>query len=69
MRKNIYIGVTDSRWFHYLAARRPDEVNFWKPGGGNFRALPQSGLFLFKLKKPHNAIGGGGSFYASLACQ
>lgn len=58
----MYVGVTDSRWFHYLAERRPDEVNFWKPGGGGFRALPEAGLFLFKLKKPHNAIAGGGFF-------
>jgi len=62
MPQKLYLGVTDSRWFHYLAARQPDEVNFWKPGGGSFRALPEAGLFLFKLKKPHNAIAGGGFF-------
>ena len=62
MVQKLYIGVTDSQWFHYLAARQPDEVNFWKPGGGAFRALPEAGLFLFKLKKPHNAIAGGGFF-------
>jgi len=26
-----YIGVTDNDWFHFLARRRPDEVNFWRP--------------------------------------
>lgn len=62
MSSKFYVGVTDSKWFHYLASRRPDEVNFWKPGGGTFRALPEAGLFLFKLKRPHNAIGGGAFF-------
>lgn len=62
MPRKMYLGVTDSNWFHYLAQRQPDEVNFWKPGGGGFRALPEAGLFLFKLKKPHNAIAGGGFF-------
>ena len=62
MSRNIYVGVTDSTWFHYLAAKKPDEVNFWKPCGGTFRALPEAGLFLFKLKRPHNAIAGGGFF-------
>lgn len=60
---NLYLGVTDGDWFRYLAAREPEEVNFWQPGGGRrFRALESGGLFLFKLKAPANAIGGGGFF-------
>ena len=62
MSRKIYVGVTDSRWFHYLAAQKPDEVNFWMPGGSGFRALPEAGLFLFKLKSPHNFVVGGGFF-------
>lgn len=58
----FYVGVTDSRWFHYLAALKPDEVNFWMPGGSGFKALPEAGLFLFKLKSPNNFIVGGGFF-------
>jgi len=58
----FYIGVTDSRWFHFLAARKPDEVNFWMPGATGFRVLPEAGLFLFKLKSPHNFVVGGGFF-------
>lgn len=56
MTTKFYIGVTDSRWFHYLAARNPDEVNFWMPGATSFRALPEAGLFLFNLKSPHNFV-------------
>lgn len=62
MATSIYVGVTDSRWFHYLAARQPDEVNFWMPGASGFRALPEAGLFLFKLRYPRNLIVGGGYF-------
>jgi putative restriction endonuclease len=60
--QKIYVGVTDSKWFHFLAARRPDEVNFWMPGASGFKALSEAGLFLFKLKNPHNAVVGGGFF-------
>lgn len=60
---DLFLGVTDHDWFRYLKARQPEEVNFWQPGGGRrFRALEPGGLFLFKLKAPHNAIGGGGFF-------
>jgi len=30
---NAYVGETDNEWFHFLAERRPDEMNFWRPGG------------------------------------
>lgn len=63
MSTRFYVGVTDARWFHYLAARAPDEVNFWIPSPKvGFRALPESGLFLFKLHYPQNFVVGGGFF-------
>ena len=40
-----------------------DEVNFWQPSGlRRFRAVPQDRPFIFRLKTPHNAIGGFGYF-------
>ncbi len=56
----FYVGVTDGEWFRFLR-NEPilDEVNFWSPGGRTInagRGVP----FLFKLKAPQNAIGGGG---------
>ena len=63
MSTQFYVGVTDARWFRYLAARAPDEVNFWIPSPkAGFRALPESGLFLFKLHYPENFVVGGGFF-------
>jgi len=58
----FYVGVTNNSWYQRLAARQPDEVNFWKPGGGTFKALPPGGLFLFKLHSPEDFIAGGGFF-------
>lgn len=59
----IFIGVTDSNWFNFLANIQPDEVNFWQPGGKQvFKALEPNGLFLFKLHSPLNYIAGGGFF-------
>ena len=56
----FYVAVTDGQWFRFLRSEPvPDEVNFWSPGGRIIRA--ERGLpFLFKLKSPVNAIGGGG---------
>jgi len=60
---NIYVGVTDNDWYRYLADLKPDEVNFWQPGGSQrFRALSPGQPFLFKLKAPYNHIAGGGFF-------
>jgi putative restriction endonuclease len=59
-----YVGVTDGRWYRFLAAR-PDltEVNFWRPGGRHaFRALQPGDPFFFKSHYPHNQIVGGGFF-------
>ena len=41
-----------------------DEVNFWYPKrwGGRFGVLGDGEPLLFKLKRPHNAIAGGGFF-------
>lgn len=60
-----WVGVTDNDWYHYLAERKPDEVNFWRPGGGQFRAIRQYKPFLFKLHSPYNFIVGGGFFVRS----
>ncbi len=56
-----FVAVTDYGWYQFLRAR-PDltEVNFWPPGGVEFRAIPPGAPFFFKLKTPHNAIGGFG---------
>jgi putative restriction endonuclease len=58
-----FVAPTDHGWYQFLRAR-PEitEVNFWRPGGTTFRALPPGAPFFFKLKRPHNAIGGFGLF-------
>lgn len=59
----LYVGVTDNDWFRFLSEKQPDEVNFWRPGGGReFRAIPPGAPFLFKLHSPLNFIVGGGYF-------
>jgi len=59
----FWVGVTDNRWYSYLAERQPDEVNFWRPKStAQFRAIAPGGLFLFKLHAPLNFIAGGGFF-------
>lgn len=56
-----YVAVTHYDWFQHLAPRRFwDEVNFWRPSAHhNFKGEPGTPVF-FKLKAPHNAIGGFG---------
>jgi putative restriction endonuclease len=57
------VAVTDNEWYRFLAAQLPDEVNFWRPGGGTrVRALQPGAPFLFKLHAPLNSIAGGGFF-------
>ncbi|MDY0002117.1 MAG: HNH endonuclease [Polyangia bacterium] len=57
-----YLALTDHDWFTFLRARAPlDEVNFWQPSAHGYKAPPGT-PFLFKLKKPHYAIGGFGIF-------
>lgn len=66
----FYTGVTDNRWFRYLAGQPEiDEVNFWHPNGSApFSSAPEGTPFLFKLKRPNHHIAGGGFFvkYESL---
>jgi putative restriction endonuclease len=61
-----FVAPTDHGWYQFLRAR-PEitEVNFWRPGGTTFRALEPGSPFFFKLKRPHNAIGGFGLFARS----
>ena len=59
----FFAGVTDNNWYNFLANFRPDEVNFWQPGGKQtFKAIEANDLFLFKLHSPLNYIAGGGFF-------
>jgi len=59
----FWLGVTDNRWFDFNAAHGFDEVNFWQPSSrAPFTNLPAGTPFLFKLKRPHNHIAGGGRF-------
>ena len=59
----FWVGTTDSRWFNFLATRAPEEVNFWQPSRmPPFMNAPAGMPFLFKLKRPHNHIAGGGFF-------
>lgn len=60
-----YVGVTDSQWYKFLAARPEiSVVNFWRPGrkGREFRALSEGEFFFFKTHYPHNRIVGGGLY-------
>lgn len=58
-----FVAPTDHGWYQFLRARPElDEVNFWRPGGTPFVALSPGEVFFFKLKAPHNAIGGFGLF-------
>jgi len=57
-----FLATTDHDWFTFLRARAPlDEVNFWQPSAHGFSSPPGT-PFLFKLKAPHDAIGGFGIF-------
>ncbi len=58
-----FVAPTDYGWYQFLSAR-PElrEVNFWRPSQASFGALRAGELFFFKLKAPHNMIGGFGLF-------
>ncbi len=59
----FFVGVTDDSWFKFLAARQPDEVNFWRPRSQmDFKAISPGDFFLFKLHSPLNYIAGGGVY-------
>lgn len=60
-----YVGVTDSKWWRFLAANPSiSEVNFWQPGGTHdFKVLKRGEPFLFKTKwNDGNRLVGGGYF-------
>jgi len=62
----IYVGNTDNDWFDFLAPLSGiDEINFWKPSAGNFKAIGEGERFAFRLKSPRNKIGGFGTFVKS----
>jgi putative restriction endonuclease len=61
----FFVAVTDNQWYHFLSYKQPDEVNFWRPGGGILSSLEIGSLFLFKLHLPFNYIVGGGFFLKS----
>ena len=57
----FWVGVTDNKWYEFLANLQPEEVNFWQPSGTPpFKKRIE--LFLFKLHSPLNYIAGGGYF-------
>lgn len=58
----FWVGITDNKWFEFLATLKPDEVNFWRPSGRGFSALEIGAPFLFKLHSPLNYVVGGGFF-------
>lgn len=46
----FFVGVTDNKWFEFLASRKPDEVNFWRPGGtGSFLTRARLGQGAFRV--------------------
>jgi len=59
----FYLGITAPRWFNFLRGFDLEDVNFWRPGDTAFRAIPQGGPFVFKLKGRINKIVGLGFFY------
>lgn len=63
MGVKLVVAVTDNRWAAFLRDRPwLEEINFWSPGEGGFRALRPGELFLFKLHAPEDVIVGGGVF-------
>jgi putative restriction endonuclease len=49
----FFVGVTDNKWFEYLAQLQPDEVNFWQPGGNiSFKAVPNMVRFFLNCIAP-----------------
>jgi putative restriction endonuclease len=58
---NLFIANTDNDWFDFLSHQSNlPEVNFWQPGGKSFHAIGPGELFVFRLKRPRNKIGGYG---------
>ena len=63
-----WVGNTDFDWYRFLRDRGQwDEINFWQPSSqAQFKAIPPGAPFFFRLKHPHNAIGGFGYFVRKL---
>lgn len=63
--QNGYLALTDPSWYEFLASRnRVDEVNFWRPHGGQtFQAIRPGEPFFFKLRGPLKKIAGFGFFH------
>jgi putative restriction endonuclease len=57
----LFVANTDNDWFDFLS-QQPElaEVNFWRPSPGRFGAIETGELFVFRLKRPRNLIGGFG---------
>ena len=47
-----FYGVTDNKWFEYLAQLQPDEVNFYSRENVSFKAIPQYAPFLLNCIAP-----------------
>jgi putative restriction endonuclease len=63
MAVNLVVAITDYDWFQALRTREDwSEVNFWSPGGANFRALQPGELFLFRRHTTYHLFVGGGVF-------
>src|SRR5271169_1733845 len=59
----LYLGNTDIDWYSYLSKINPEDINFWQPGShSGFKVLKSGEPYLFRLKRPYNAIGGVGFF-------
>jgi putative restriction endonuclease len=60
-----YVGNTDRDWFNFLRIRKPEDINFWQPGGTQrFHVIEPGSPFLLRLKRPINKIAGIG-FYTT----
>lgn len=61
------VAPTDFDWYQKLSSLGDlDEVNFWQPAGHRpVKSISPLDPFFFKLKTPHNAIGGFGLYFHS----
>jgi putative restriction endonuclease len=61
----FWVGFTDYQWVTYLSQEKREDINFWQPTGNTrFGAVDVGAPFLFKLKKPMDAICGVAFFAA-----
>lgn len=58
-----FIGKTSAKWFSFLRnLSAVDEVNFWRPSGRGFEAIPPHSPYLFELVGRPRTICGFGFF-------